>query len=164
MFLQPYQIIKAQLATISKVKLITWFNNQIDAGILHTVPAILIGFPEDLNPETLNRQDQQAELVTRVSLVSKLLTNKDGSVNELKVEAHEVLADEVFDHLDGFNYDTGGAAVLNSMMRVRVKIDTDTPGWIITHQDFACVLYLESINPDYRLIDKPAPDIEASTV
>lgn len=157
MFLKPYQIIKSALGNIDGISLITWYNNQIDAGVLHTAPAILIEFPNDLVAETLNRQNQQAELIIRVHLVSKIHTDKDGSVADVMMIAHQQLADLIFDELQGLHFDDASGAVINSMMRVGVRLDMNAPGWAVTWQDFMCELYLHEVSLDYTLYPKPDP-------
>ena len=159
MLLKPYQIIKNQLITIEAIKLITWFNNQIQAGTLHTAPVALIEFPDDLNPETLNRQQQQAELVTRVHLVSKIHSGKDGSIDDTLMQAHELLAQLIYDKLHGYSYEENNEQIINSLDRVNYGLDMNNPGWAITTQDFECLLYQPTVTPMYIPHEKPPANI-----
>lgn len=159
MLLKPYQIIKQQLIAIEGIKLITWFNNQIKAGTLHTVPIVLIEFPEGLTPETLNRQEQQAELIIRVHLVSKLHSDKDGSVQDSLMETHEQLAQLIYNQLHGFSYEENDEQIINSLDRTTYLLDMDNPGLAISSQEFECLLYQPTVTPMYVPHEKPPPEI-----
>jgi hypothetical protein len=161
MLLQPYQVLKTRLIPIEGIKLMTWFNDQIASGKLHAEPAILIGFPEPLQPETLNRQYQQSNLITRIYLIHKLILEADGSVNESIMQTHENIARSIYDLLHEFSYDENDFIVLNSMERTDYQLDMNNPGWAITIQDFHCLMYQSPESQVYHSAEKPDPDIEA---
>ena len=150
-----FNAVKERLITIEQLKLVTWYNNQGSDAIIHAVPAAYISFPDVLEAETLNNQNQHAPITIRVHLYSKLHTNKDGSIRGSNMVTHETLAGLIFDALQSWSLDDKGEPVLNSMMRTRMELDMNEPGWAITTQDFECMVYQLPVTPDYTLQDKP---------
>ena len=159
MLLNPFNAIKQQLADVPDIKLITWYNDQVKAGVLHTEPVILIEFPDELNTETLNRQSQQAGLLTRVHVIHKLHTDKDGSIKQNIMQLHEDAATAIFDRLHEFAKEGPNGTELSSNERIAYRLDMDNPGWAITTQDFDCLLYQPVVSSPYAISAKPGPKI-----
>lgn len=139
-----YQFVEAKLQAIEAIKFITWYNAQ-NAAILHIVPAALIEFPEPMNPQTLGEAKiQQAELIVRVALYSKLLTNNSGEINIEVMNTHELIALQIFEALQQqrFPYGSGNTAI-SSLNRTRFELDMNTPSMAITIQDFTCIATLD---------------------
>ncbi len=160
MWTKPFSIVKKELTSIGSIKLITWFNEQITAGVLHTSPAIFIEFPKDLEPETLNRLFQQMEFMISIYNVTKLITGKDGSVPEAIMQEHELRDQEIYDKFQGFSYQEDGKEIFNSLEREGIKLDMSSPGWAVTRQDFGCEYYQYPVSEQYI----PNPKPEASII
>jgi len=141
--------IKTRLGEISEIKLITWYNNQDAEGILHTTPAVFIEFPDAMDIQQLQGQYQQMPLKISTWLITKILSQADGSVSDTLMADHETIAQDIYNQLhlkrviddDGFN-------VTNSFVRTLNELDMSNPGIVITKQDFECMAYQRPVYPD----------------
>lgn len=160
MFNTPFNYIKTELQTaFPDLKLITWYNAQFDSKTIHTVPAILIEFPDELNPETLNRQLQQIPLVIRIYLVHKIHSDKDGDINSSLMQQHELFANNIYDYIQEYAVEGENGTELNSFDRIAYKLDMSYPGFAVTYQDFECLYYQQPASSKYHKIAKPDPKI-----
>jgi len=147
MLLKPYKNIKDRLSGVTGVKHIDWFNDQY-SGIIHTAPAVFIEFPNPLIFETLNETIQQAPLLVRVHTASKVLSEKDKSINELQVETHFAICNEIFKLLQGYRGTDGELLIFNSLLRTQFLHHQYLKNWMISTQDFAGMLYEHGITRD----------------
>jgi len=137
-----FKVIHALISNDKAFKLVTWYNNQLSEGTIHTTPAVYIQFAGDLKPETLHFQLQQAPITLRVFLVNKLFSKTDGSIDTNILQTTEDLAESIYYSLQGFDSMMyNGDIMINSLQRTNYTIDMDNPGWIIITQDFECMIY-----------------------
>lgn len=149
MLLSPvFSFVKSKLQSIADVKVITWYNAQGNESLVHNVPAVLVQFPETLRTGTLGGgKAQQAEITIRVQLVSKLHTQTNGEIDTGSMAAHEAIALKIYNELQksGFKLPADGVVAINAMNRNAISLDMDNPGFAITTQDFACMIYQKEI-------------------
>ncbi len=156
-----FQFIHDQLEVEKQIKLITWYNNQDINGIIHTEPAVFVEFPEPVQCEQLQGQYQQAVLLVRVHLVSKIHKGKDGSINKTLVADHEQIAQLIYHRLhlkpvEAIVQPEGAApGVLtrftNTLTRTALQFAMTETGWAITQQDFQCMIYQRPVYPDTKI-------------
>lgn len=154
-----FNFIRNRIAGHPSIKLVTWYNNQDSEGTIHADPAVFIEFPDTLNIENLQGQTQQSEITVRVWLFTKIHSAKDGSINGELLQAHETIAQDIYHalHLFGIRDENDGI-VTNSLTRVGFTLDMSEPGWAITKQDFACMVYQHPVYPNQK-IDWPVLDV-----
>jgi hypothetical protein len=156
MLLQPYRKIKERLQGIASIKLIDWFNDQY-GGVIHTEPCLFIEFLNAIEMDTLSGKTQEGEMTVRVHSVSKVLAYKDNRINETAIESHELINKAVYGLLQGYRASNGEALIFNSMMRRRYEHHHYMQGWMVTTQDFDCIVYdLESVS---KLENVPEADV-----
>lgn len=137
-----YKEIKRHLTGIEEIQLITWWNGQKADSIIHTTPAIYVEFPDSIQTtRNNNARMQQATLKIRVMLVNKLLTNNAGEIDESIISRHEELAMQLYENLQGLSMDFGdnNDTAINSLNRTEIQLNLNTPGMVITIQDFKCI-------------------------
>lgn len=140
---QPYIQIKSRLDGISDVKSVKRFNNQYETdGAIVAVPCIFIEFVGALRFETMRKTAQQAPLTVRIHTVSKVHGEVDLSLPDTLIETHEAIADEVYHRLQGFRYEPEPDRLLfSSMNRVEYHEHVYNYGWMLTTQDFECMVF-----------------------
>lgn len=154
-----YNEIETRLKGAESFKLVTWYNRQDVDGIVHTVPAVFIEFPEPMRTETLQGQHQQALLTVRVHLVSKIVSRKDGSINNDTVAAHEALVDDIYNSLHERSIVIDEDKHTTALERTALQLYMGIPGWAITRQDFQCMAYQHPVTTGI-IIPTPPPDID----
>lgn len=155
---EVFKHIKAQLQTITELKLITWWNGQQPDNIIHTTPAVFIEFPNPLDTQHLAGNDEQmAELQINVLLASKLLTNNAGEINTDWVATHELLADRIYMALEGTSFKAPSVHI-NSLMRTGEELNMTSPGMAITKQVFECII--TRLQAPQLTMPKPNMEIE----
>jgi hypothetical protein len=140
MLLKPYKNLKSQLSDIEGIKLIDWFNDQY-AGTIHTEPAIFIEFPVALKFETKSKQIQQAPFVVRVHMVTKAIQKQDNSILESVIDSHFASCEAIYYKLQGYRYAENDKLIHNSLARTEFMHHQYMQGWMISTQDFECMLY-----------------------
>jgi hypothetical protein len=141
--------IKERIILNENIKLVTWYNNQDAEGILHTTPAVFIEFPEAMAIQQLQGQYQQMPLKIRLWLISKIISQADGSVSDTLMQEHETLAQDIYNrlHLKRVIEDNE-ENVTNSFVRTLCELDMSNPGIVITKQDFECTAYQRPVNAE----------------
>jgi hypothetical protein len=140
--------IKTRLIENAAIKLVTWYNNQDAEGILHTTPAVFIEFPDAMAIQQLQGQYQQTPLTIRLWLITKILSQADGSVSDELMQDHETLAQDIYNRLHLKRVILGGFNVTNSFVRTQCELDMSNPGIVITKQDFECMAYQRPVDAE----------------
>lgn len=155
-----FNAINEILSIEKSIKLITWYNQQEEIGTIHTMPAVLVEFPEPLQCQQMQGQFQQAELTVRLHLVSKIHATQDGNIPYLLVKAHEDVAQLIYHrvHLHKIIVqNTYKGMITNTLTRTSCQFLTTPNGFAITIQDFQSMVYqhpvfeLGTINPTVEI-------------
>jgi hypothetical protein len=120
--------------------LLEWFNDQYSSTI-HAVPAVFVEFMGPLKFETMRHKAQQAPMVVRIHLVSKVLMQQDHSIAETSIAAHDALSEAIYEALQGFSAQTDEGILFGSLTREDYELHQYLKGWMVTTQDFAGMLY-----------------------
>jgi hypothetical protein len=157
---QIYSVLKTQLTTVERLRLVTRWNNQLQTGIIHDEPACFIDFPNPSPMRTMNRQIQEGDLTITIHLCGRILREQDGSVDDTLVAEIEDVANEIYGILQGFGYDmSDNEGLMGSMDREEYFENTTEPGWIDIEQTFVCEIYQQQVTTRYSPAEKPPPEI-----
>jgi len=157
-----FSVLKTQLTAVDRLRLVTRWNNQLQAGIIHDEPACFIDFALPTPLRTLNRQVQEGDLTITIHLCGRIVREQDGSVDETLLAELENVADEIYGILQGYGYDESvDQELIGSMDRVEYFEDTTEPGWINIQQKFECEVYQQEVVIRYSPAAKPPPEIIA---
>ncbi len=142
MLLEAYRAIKNKLQTdIPELKLIDWFNDQY-SGTIHTVPAVFIEFPNELNFKNARREFQISKFKARIHLVTKALSDNSKHIKEELIQEHETLSQKIFYSLHQLwaMYEAD-KKLFDSLTRTTYQHYQYLKGWLITTQDFESQIY-----------------------
>jgi hypothetical protein len=154
-----YTEIESRLKGANSFKLITWYNRQDVEGIVHTVPAVLIEFPQPVRTQNLSGQYQQGLLMVRLHLISKVISRTDGSVKTSAMLEHDRLAAVLYESVHEYGVMGDELKQTTALDRVAYELDMNVPGFAITRQDFECVAY----QPSLAVLSKvPRPPLKAT--
>ena len=85
---------------------IQWFNDQYE-GTVHAVPAVFIEFAKlSIAPET--KQANNTDILIRLHVVTEVMNESDGDVQDGDVLAHETLAKDVLEAVEGWRFNFEG--------------------------------------------------------
>jgi hypothetical protein len=93
-----YSAIKTRLASLNLPQ--EWYNVQYEETMINE-SGIFVEFPEPLKFAGVSKDLRRAQVKIRLHIYSKALRTTDG-ISDLTVDAHEGIAEDVRDLLDGW--------------------------------------------------------------
>jgi hypothetical protein len=93
-----YSFIKTRLASLNLPQ--EWYNVQYEETMINE-SGLFVEFPEPLKFDAVSKDMRRAPVKIRIHIYSKAIRTTDGIPDAL-VQAHEALADQVQNLLDGF--------------------------------------------------------------
>jgi len=159
MLKKVFDKLKERLAMVPDVKLVDWFNNQYE-GVIHAAPCIFVDFPKPITMGQLRGRVQHGLLTVRIHAVSKVVNRADYSIDPAGIELHEVLVDNIYAVLQQYSAtENGSIPIFGTMSRNEVEHHPYNKGWMITTQDFVCL-----VNQNEVSISAPITGIEIEMV
>lgn len=155
MLLQAYENIKTRIeAETALIKHIDWFNDQY-SGTIHTVPAVFVEFPTQLQFRTLRGQFQQSPFTVRIHLVTKALADQAKRIDPTLIQNHEELTQIIYYALQGYwAMLSPQQKLFDSLGRTAYQHHQYMRGWLVTTQDFESRIYQhQQIKPTHKIDD-----------
>jgi len=141
MLYEAYKAIETELAKITEIKLVDWFNDQYQ-GTIHTVPAAFVEFPAPLRFKTLRNGFQMAPFTVRIHTVSKALSDISKKIPDDLLTEHDELVESVFTGIHRLSANIeNGKRIFDPLERTDLQHHQYISGWLMTTQDFTSNIY-----------------------
>ena len=131
-----YTAIKTKLATLGLPQ--EWYNVQYEETMINE-QGLFVEFPESLTFEGVSKDMRRAPVKIRLHIYSKALRTTDG-ISDLIVDAHEGIAEDVRDLLDGWTPPSTGSTGSPTCSRLEFtgwQHWHRWKGWMVTFVEFS---------------------------